>query len=325
MSKSLQRGSGNFQGVVVLAVLLIVIFVMPKDERELGVLTPSDSYGNGGQFQSSSYSGSGTGSGGGNSLPRPIPTAPQAQYVSLGSGNAAYAYQPYEEYITIENRGDAAVDITGWQLRNGKDKRPYYVGGSLQRFSADIALIPQAVRFIDPQGNNILGNVILNRGERAIVTTAMPGTQSPYRITSFKENSCSGYLENMDEYAFTPPLNQSCPNPSLEPGQENLEPACRDLISTLSSCRVPRFDTKDSQGEPCSNCVNGKRVSSQCYAFIQERFNYQGCIAYHQNDPNFSGRTWRIFLGRGWEMWAEDYESIELFNSLGQLVDFESY
>ena len=324
MIKNLQKGSSAFQGVVVLGVLLVVILVMPKDTQEFGVVSPGSTSGSNEQFQSSSYRDSGN-TGTASVETRPTPTAPQAQYVSLGSGNASYSYQPYEEYITIENRGEAAVDITGWQLRNGKDKRPYYTSGSLQRFSADIALIPQAARLIDPTGNVSLGNVVLERGEKAIVTTALPGTQSPYKLHSFKENICSGYLENMEEYAFTPPLNQNCPRPASERGQENLEPSCRDLISTLSSCREPRFDAKDIKGEPCNNCVNGKRVSSQCYAFIQEHFTYRGCVAYHKNDPDFSGRTWRVFLGRGWEMWAEDYESIELFNNLGQLVDYESY
>lgn len=320
-----QRGSSIFQGVVILAILLVVIFVMPKDSREFGVVTPGSNSDNE-FFQSSSYSDGYSDSGSSSDTRvRLTPTAPQAEYISLGSGNAPYSYQPYEEYVTIENRGEASVDITGWQLRNGKDRRPYYIGGSLQRFSADIALIPQAARYLDPSGNNIPTNVVLGRGEKAIVTTALPGTQSPYRITSFKENICSGYLENMEEYSFTPPLTQSCPRPALEPGQENLEPACRDIISNFSACREPRFDTKDKNGEPCNNCINGERVSNQCVDFIEEHFTYQGCLAYHQNDPNFSGRTWRVFLGRGWEMWVEDYESIELFNNLGQLVDYESY
>ena len=43
------------------------------------------------------------------------------------------------------------------------------------------------------------------------------------------------------------------------------------------------------------------------------------------NDLNFSSRTWRIFLDKGWEMWARDYETIKLFDSLGQLVDDYKY
>jgi hypothetical protein len=322
MRKNLQAGEGAFQGIVVLAILLIVIATIPKEGENFGVFTPS-SLSEEERVGSYSYESPGTGSTVGGTTS--IRTAQESQSISLGSGNASYSYQPYEEYITIENRGDSPVNITGWQLRNGKDKRQYYLGGSLQRFSADLAAIPQALRYLPTSGSGAYQNVVLERGERAIVTTGLPGIRSPYPVTSFKENICSGYLENMPEYAFVPPLTNNCPRPALEPGVEALDSQCRDFISTLSSCQIPRFDKKDQSGEPCDNCVNGRKISSPCVSFIKEHFTYRGCLAYHGGDANFSGRTWRVFLGRGWEMWAEDYESIELFNTAGQLVDFQNY
>ncbi len=296
------------EGVVILAVLIVIIIIMPKDSRDRTITSPRANLSYGSEVSGTT-----------------LRSAPQARYVSLGAGNAAYAYQPYEEYITIENRGESSVNITNWQLKNGKDKRPYYLGGTLQRFSADIALIPQATRRLSPYGNNLFGDVILERGERAIVTTGSVGVQSPYRIVSFKENSCSGYLEKLSDYAFTPPLTQNCPRPDREPGVENLDTECRSFISTLSSCQTPTFNVRDSQGDPCTTCVNDRFLNSSCVAFIKEHFNYGSCIAYHGNDADFSGRTWRIFLGRGWEMWAKEYETIELWNQLGQLVDFQNY
>ncbi len=304
MKLSYRRGQSTLAGVVVLAVLIIIIIAMPKDARQLGV-NPNPS----GLLSSSpsSYGSSGASyvAGETSSL-----VASESRNISIGSGNAAYAYQPYEEYITIENRGNTAVNLGGWQLKNGKDQRPYYSGSMLQRFSADVAVLPV---------------VALGPGERAIVVTGRVGVQTPYKIENFRENICTGYIEAHPDYAFTPALTQNCPRPSQEPGIANLDRGCREFIDGLSSCQFPRFEVKDSEGNGCDTCINGRRLSNVCAAYVKEHYNYDGCLRYHAGAQNFEGRTWRIFLGRSWEMWADKYETIELYNSNGQLVDYENY
>lgn len=93
----------------------------------------------------------------------------------------------------------------------------------------------------------------------------------------------------------------------------------------MASCHTPEFDTRDREGDICHNCVDKKPLSGSCVAFIKSHFNYGSCITYHQNDANFSGKTWRVFLGKGWEMWAKNYETIKLFDSNGQLVNKRGY
>ena len=235
--------------------------------------------------------------------------------LSLGSGNAPYNYQSYQEYITLDNWGDP-VNITGWQLKNGKDKRVYRVGSGLQRFSADIAYIPKV------EGKDL----VLGTNERAIITSGSVGVQSPYKIESFRENICTGYIEAHPDYAFEPSLDLACPNPKDEPGVENLERECRLFIERLSPCRSVIFNQKDQYGNRCENCVeNNQILSESCATFIKEHFTYQGCLAYHRSDSSFYKRTWRIFLGRSWEMWAEDYESIELFDRFNNLITSINY
>jgi hypothetical protein len=319
MKRNTQAGESVLEGVIILAVLLIIVITLPKNDQRPGDVPGATL--NSASGGTTSYSNNSGGSVQGTQ----IRTAPQTQRVTISSGNASYAYQPYEEYITIDNIGNNPVNITGWQLRNGKDRRPYNVGGSLQRFSADIALIPQATKILPTFGAAIMQDIILEQGERAIVTTGRLNVEIPYKIVSFKENMCTGYLDAMPEYSFTPSLNRNCPRPLLEPGIENLEPACRDMIATLPSCQVPRFGGQDREGNPCPSCINGQIFSYECRAFIQKRFNYQGCLATHSHKPDFYSRTWRVFLGRSWEMWAKDYETIELFNQHGQLVDFRNY
>ena len=297
MIKNLQTGQGVIQGIVVLAVLLVIVFSTSSGDRKLGSINP-----NGSPFSSSGllYAPSSDSS----------RTAAQAQYISIGSGNAAYAYQSYEEYITIDNTGSSAVNLSGWQLRNGKDERPYYSGNILQRFSADVAVLPAFV---------------LEAGGRAVITTGSVGVQTPYKITNFKENICTGYIEALPDYAFTPSLSRNCPRPSDEPGVENLDRECRDFLSYMPSCQTPVFGGKDKFGERCDDCIDGKRLSGVCRAFIKEHYSYRGCLAYHSSDKGFESKNWRIFLGRGWEMWADKYETIELYNTNGQLVDYENY
>ncbi|MEX2013408.1 MAG: hypothetical protein WD897_00635 [Parcubacteria group bacterium] len=296
MKRNFQAGNSIAEGLVVLAVLIVIILVTLNDTPDSAV-NPSN-------FSENTNSGAD---------------------VSLGVGNASYAYQPYEEYITIDNRGRESVDITNWRLKNGKDKRAYNLGGDLQYFPADTATINRAAPFVSPTGFNKFQNVILKPGENAIITTGSIGSRLPYKIVSFKENICSGFLEDLPEYEFTPQLERNCPRPKNEPGMSALDTECRRFIENMSSCHMPEFDTIDSEGNICRNCVDSRALSSSCVAFIKNHFNYGSCIANHVNDPDFSGRTWRIFLGKGWEMWAQEYETIELFDQRGRLVDYKNY
>lgn len=315
MTNQWQKGSSNLVGILILIFLFIIILTTPKGELGNYNVGISNSGQTSTQPSSSVYGGT---------VSSYQPTSGTGA-LTIGSGNASYAYQSYEEYITLENFSRKPINITGYQLKNGKDKRPYNTGGSLQRFSADVALIPQGTLKLLPNGNSLMQDIVLQDGERAIVTTGSMGNHYPYQIVSFKENSCSGYIDASPDYTFFPPLTQNCPRPANEPGIQNLDVACRKIVETLSSCQTPKFGGKDEKGENCPECLNGKILSSSCSAFIQEHFTYQGCLINHSSDRDFSGKNWRIFLGRGWEMWAQDYESIELFDRSGQLVNFQNY
>jgi hypothetical protein len=316
-----QKGNSNLTGILIIVFILIVVLTTPREGQNGWNWAPGSTITSGGSSISSgsSYS-SGTVSGS-----TVYSNEDATRQVSIGTGNAAYSYQPYEEYVTLHNNSRSPINITGWQLKNGKDARPYYVGGSLQRFSADIALIPQATKLLSPTGNSSNQDVILERDEQAIITTGSFGNRAPYPITSFKENMCTGYLEDLPDYSFNPPLSRNCPRPAREPGIENLDLECRKFVENISPCKTPIFGGKDNLGENCPDCIEGRILGSACNAFIKQHFSYQGCMIYHTGDQNFSGRTWRLFLGRGWEMWAEEYESIELFDRFGQLVNFQNY
>lgn len=321
MKNQWQKGASSLGGILVILFILFVMLSGSNSTWTTDTSISSNNYSVGGKgfFRGETLTSSSSNS------PTGSQQAPATSgQVSIGTGNASYSYQSYEEYITLDNSGRSPINITGWQLKNGKDQRPYYTGGALQRFSADVAIIPQAALVLSPSGNSFNQDVILGSNERAVITTGSFGNRSPYKVTSFKENICTGYLEELPDYAFTPPLSRNCPDPENEPGIENLDRDCRKIVESLRSCETPQFGERIDQ-EYCPDCFDGKILPSQCKAFLVEHFSYQGCLIYHQGDKNFSGKTWRIFLGRGWEMWADEYESIELFDRFGQLVNYQNY
>lgn len=248
------------------------------------------------------------------------------QTLSLGSGNASYEIQAYLEYITLYNQSDKPLDISGWKLQNAKDTRGYQIGSDIRNFAADTAVIPSGSPFVSPNGHNALKDIIIGPGERAIVTTGSIGVKDPYKIESFKENKCSGYLESMPEYSFTPSLDQNCPRPQDEIGFNKLDRACQDLLNNFSSCHIPTYDGYDSNHQACKGCIDGhQNLTNACVAFIKSHFDYGSCIDNHQGDPDFAEDTWRIFLGQNWEMWAKDHETISLFNRSSQKTSSLSY
>lgn len=308
----MEKGNSTAEGIAILAILIVIMLATLKGTPD-SIIKPAGT----------------PVSSGGNASPQTeklaVVNSSYAKFISLNTGNARSAYQPYEEYVSIYNRSRESVNITNWQLKNSKDKRAYDFGGALRYFPADIAIIGQAALFISPDRTSQLQNIVLKPGETAVITTGSVGLQTPYKIVSFKENICSGYLEDSTEYSFTPSLTRNCPRPADEAGVSNLDTECRKFVERMSSCHTPKFDTLDKDGNVCHNCVDNKLLSSSCVAFIKNRFNYNSCIANHGNDENFSGRTWRIFLGKGWEMWANKYETISLLDQLGRVVVEKSY
>src|SRR3989344_8490430 len=110
MKRKFQAGEGALVGIIILAILLVVIFITPKNGPG-----PVPDYSGDDTSNPTSTSPSGN-----DSL---APDSSYSQNISIGSGNAARAFQPYEEYITITNRGRESINITNWQLKNAKDKR----------------------------------------------------------------------------------------------------------------------------------------------------------------------------------------------------------
>jgi hypothetical protein len=240
-------------------------------------------------------------------------TSKYAGKVSLSSGNASWSIQPYEEYVTIENRGNP-VNITGWKLENGKGSRPIQNSQNSYVYpSPESAYIGQGTEFLDPSGKFIVGSIILGTNEVAIVTTSGPFSNFPLSIyTNFKENICLGYLQN---YPFNPQVEYRCPYATDDSQIRTVTDECYDYIRSLGRCEDPKKTDLEEFEEQTSQCRN----------FISTRLNYKSCVANNRYSANFPVKQWRVFLGRSHEMWASQRETIKLYDATGLLVDQISY
>lgn len=323
---------GDFiEWLLMLLALSVVIFaiLIPKSGREIPLGFPNlsggwdfldQTRGSTGYVSSprSTNTGSTGAAPGGSVTSASIPASSSAGAIRVSTGNAKTEKDPMDEYITIDNRGSSAVNITGWRLENGKSARVYSVGNQAVHYASDTAIIPQGTKIISPTGASIMESIILKPGEKAVVVTGGPGNQTP-RIVSFKENICTGYLA--ETYEFPGRLDTSCVRPSNEPGVAGLDTQCRTYLSSMRSCHTPKFGGLNSSGDRCDGCVDGRSgLSGLCREFIKSHFSYKGCLANHSSDPRFEGKTWYVYLHRPWEMWDSAYEKISLYDLNGGLV-----
>lgn len=196
-----------------------------------------------------------------------------------------------QEYVTLIASGDVSTE--GWKLVSQKTgKGALFPQG---------ATVPQAGRV------NVLSPIQLSAGDTVTIVTG----RSPIGM-SFRENKCTGYFEERQD--FRPPLPQSCPTSYQEldrfyDGDD--EEACLSYARTVPYC--------SSAASAPSN------VSSSCEEFVEDYLNYEGCVDAHENDSDFRGRTWRVFLGSRDELWRKDGETILLLDAQGKVVSQLSY
>lgn len=207
------------------------------------------------------------------------------------------ATDPEEEYIILSvPYGATATSLLGWKLVNATTDE----GASFPQGTA----LPSSGRV------NALSAITLQPGEEAIVVTG----RSPVGL-SFRENMCTGYLE--DRQNFVPPLSAACPTPYEEfqrfyddNDQEDYD-RCQSYVFTLPHCATETDIPAD--------------VPNSCESFIESTLTYNGCVARHRNDPSFAGRTWRIYLGQKEELWERSRGTILLLDEQNAVVDAVSY
>lgn len=199
-----------------------------------------------------------------------------------------------EEYLLISMSplSQSSISTAGWRLVSKKTGKG--------------ALFPQGTE--DPQGGrvNVLSSITLKPGDSATVVSG----RSPVGI-SFRENNCTGYFEERQN--FHPSLSQNCPTPYQEYSRlyEGNDDECVDYIRSIPYCSTE------------TNIPS--TISNSCEAFVETYLHYNGCVASHKNESGFYSSAWRIFLGSTKELWRSDRETILLLDAEGKIIDSLSY
>jgi len=225
-------------------------------------------------------------------------TSPYRGTVTMShSVSGAGSSNPQYEYIEIRVAQNATspVNISGWTI--GSDA------------SGSSTIIPKGTEVPTSGIVNASQDIILTAGMQALVISG----QSPIGA-SFRENKCMGYFSAFQN--FYPSISQNCPVPSTELssfyGPNYIRDAvCIDYVNKISRCQPVL-------SPPAT-------VSSTCQAFLVQYLNYNGCISTHQNEADFKGSAWRVYLGRSNSMWRTTHELVKLKDTNGKTVDAFTY
>lgn len=238
---------------------------------------------------------------------QPSSATPQASGTPVSSRQSPYAgkiqvsWNRYSdnvnyEYVTIQNNDYAAkapIPVTGWRIEN-EHGTGYAIGGA----SPIPGINDAAERIILPY----LGTVYVHTG------THNGGL-------SFRENACTGYLNETD--TFYPALLYMCPAiPSRQELRDRgLNDACINFIQGKSSCRAVNI-------VPYPKSVE---VGSACIEYIQETFNYAGCVRIHRAEAIFFRDQWHVYFNRTEKLFSSTYARLIIKDENGKIVQELTY
>lgn len=211
------------------------------------------------------------------------------------------------EYVLIQaaSNNAEAISITGLTLRGKVSRTEGTIGRGWTLYTP---------------GNTGEGEVVsLIPGARAYILSARAPigvtTESPPGRGGFQLNACTGYFAQ--SRAIYPGLPIACPHPAQEPlplPPNALSKTCYDYLKTLRRCTVPPATV------PTNLVADGN-----CQAHLFNKINYNQCVVYHKDEPNFYRGEWRLYLGRDTELWRDSKETVELLDTEGRLIDARTY
>jgi hypothetical protein len=218
--------------------------------------------------------------------------------LSVGSARDTEAEREYL-VLRADSLNPTGVNISDWYLES-------YV-------TDESASIPRGDRIMDKWRSPQSEDIVLMPGETAYLITG----DSPIN-TSFRENRCTGYLAEEDD--FSPSLSRSCPRPmdELERFGSRIDlddDDCYEFLERLGTCVTPEDET-----------YTRSKVGGACSVFIENTFNYNDCVRIHRYDPFFDDTgNWRVYLGERNELWRSEREIIRLMDEADRVIAVIEY
>lgn len=227
--------------------------------------------------------------------------SPFYEKVSISNLVGSYSDDPNQQYFYLYTNLDSneKLNITGWFFKSS--------------VTGNYAFIPKASLLPFPF-TKTESDVILQKGDRVIITKGF----SPVGI-SFRTNKCTGFFE--ENRTFYPSLSFECPFPEDEDSPKfssiyDREDECIEIIERIPRCTTVKSsfirDLPDT-------------VTRSCKTYMQERINYNTCVANHYGDTNFPGQEYRLFLNSFAPLWRKEKDKITLYDRSGLIVDSVEY
>jgi hypothetical protein len=230
-------------------------------------------------------------------------------------GNIRSASYPDDQYFYITNRSWKAgpVYIGGWTVQSGSTS-------SSKKNNKKIVLPVGAIEYYNPYQTtgNTRVPLVLYPGDSAIISVGdnPAGRKLPLE-SSFKENVCMGYLENLSGLNFKPKLSVRCPSELEFVDRDEIRDECYYLVRRLPRCVEPKID---------GDCVNNYcEIPSSCRRLVKEIFGYENCFNKRKNQEYFLGDTWRVYLGYSSNIFRKSNGYLALYDNQGLLVDRIEY
>ena len=142
--------------------------------------------------------------------------------VSFSGRRDTFTNDVAKEYIQIvaSRRNLQPINISNWSIRSAVTGKGLQIGaGSYLPFGGQV---------------NSEGAIFLNPGDRAVIVTG----RSPFGV-SFRLNTCTGYLEQFQDY--TPRLPLECPraiDENFSTGIGGLNDECLDFLESIRKCQL---------------------------------------------------------------------------------------
>lgn len=201
------------------------------------------------------------------------------------------------EYVSIQasSENTAPVSLAGWSLQSA--------------VTGIRGFVPRGTSIFTLGAINAQQTISLEPGVSAVIASGF----SPVG-TSFRENLCTGYLSQMQD--FRPSLGNRCPAPSesLPLTADNVRlygESCIDFVRELPACTFP--------------LTVPNNLTSACRGFIVEKLSYNGCVDTYRYRSTFLRGVWRIYLGAGNELWRNAHDVVRLLDAEGRTVDVLVY